>query len=200
IITNTLLVNTCSTIYNHFYIYHKLHLHYYCVHQIKFDTPNIFVRGLRTSTIQTNDPMHARPDVYQNPLIHHYVHESIRHTKTCCEIIPPNPSALFSSVCYQGHESSITHADYTSLNNPQPPISRWQVQCYGYKEQDLEQDMIWRNPRACGWDVTFMLVKKLDITAALVYEPSDLRRPALWPLNDREGWLCDPLTTGKVDH
>nr|XP_053633048.1 zeta-sarcoglycan-like [Cherax quadricarinatus] len=32
---------------------------------IKFDTPNIFVRGLRTSTIQSSDPSRARPDVYQ---------------------------------------------------------------------------------------------------------------------------------------
>ncbi|XP_042210619.1 delta-sarcoglycan-like [Homarus americanus] len=32
---------------------------------IKFDTPNIFVRGLRTSTIQTSNSMRARPDVYQ---------------------------------------------------------------------------------------------------------------------------------------
>ncbi|XP_037782810.1 delta-sarcoglycan-like [Penaeus monodon] len=32
---------------------------------IKFDTPNIFVRGLRTSTIRTTDSSEALPDVYQ---------------------------------------------------------------------------------------------------------------------------------------
>ncbi|XP_063873203.1 zeta-sarcoglycan-like [Scylla paramamosain] len=32
---------------------------------IKFDTPNIFIQGLRTSTLQTNDQRPARPDVYQ---------------------------------------------------------------------------------------------------------------------------------------
>ncbi|ROT74279.1 putative zeta-sarcoglycan [Penaeus vannamei] len=32
---------------------------------IKFDTPNIFVRGLRTSTTETNDAEAALPGVYQ---------------------------------------------------------------------------------------------------------------------------------------
>ncbi|KAK8400410.1 hypothetical protein O3P69_003234 [Scylla paramamosain] len=38
---------------------------------IKFDTPNIFIQGLRTSTLQTNDQRPARPDVYQaSPCTH----------------------------------------------------------------------------------------------------------------------------------
>lgn len=41
----------------------------FLLHQIKFDTPNIFIKGLRTSTLPTNDQRPARPDVYQASVI-----------------------------------------------------------------------------------------------------------------------------------